>query len=58
MQQLPASANPVATFPTGQITSNYWFLTQAGLTWEATDNEQVFVNVQENLALVQFDLGF
>lgn len=49
VQQLPASANPVATFPTGQITSNYWFLPQAGLTWEATDNEQVFVNVQENL---------
>jgi hypothetical protein len=48
-QQLPASANPVAQFPTGQITSNNWFLPQAGLTWNATDSEQLFVNVQENM---------
>jgi len=45
---LPAT-NPQVNFPTGEITSNYWFLPQAGLTWDATDSEQVFVNVQENL---------
>jgi iron complex outermembrane recepter protein len=45
---LPATS-PQVNFPVGQITSNYWFLPQAGLTWEATDSEQVFVNVQENL---------
>lgn len=45
---LPAT-NPQVNFPTGEITSNYWFLPQAGLLWEATDTEQVFVNVQENL---------
>lgn len=41
--------NPQVNFPTGEITSNYWFLPQAGLTWEATDSEQVFINMQENL---------
>ncbi len=45
---LPAT-NPQVNFPTGEITSNYWFLPQAGLLWDATETEQVFVNVQENL---------
>ena len=45
---LPATS-PQVVFPTGSITSNNWFLPQAGLTWEATDTEQVFVNVQENM---------
>ena len=45
---LPATS-PQVQFPTGELTSNYWFLPQAGLTWDATENEQVFVNVQENL---------
>lgn len=45
---LPATS-PQVQFPTGQITSNYWFLPQAGLTWQATETEQVFVNVQENM---------
>ena len=45
---LPATS-PQVVFPTGSITSNDWFLPQAGATWDATDSEQVFVNVQENL---------
>jgi outer membrane receptor protein involved in Fe transport len=45
---LPAT-NPPVTFPTGSITSNNWFLPQFGLVWDATDTEQVFVNVQKNL---------
>jgi iron complex outermembrane receptor protein len=45
---LPATS-PQVQFPTGSITSNNWFLPQAGLTWDATESEQVFVNVQENM---------
>jgi len=45
---LPATS-PQVTFPTGTITTNEWFLPQAGLIWDATDTEQVFVNVQENV---------
>lgn len=45
---LPATS-PQVQFPTGSITSNNWFLPQAGLTWDATESEQLFVNVQENM---------
>ncbi|MDB5735607.1 MAG: TonB-dependent receptor [Alphaproteobacteria bacterium] len=45
---LPATS-PQVQFPTGSIKSDDWFLPQAGLTWNATDSEQVFVNVQENM---------
>ncbi|PXA90471.1 TonB-dependent receptor [Caulobacter sp. D5] len=47
-QNLPTVAVPVH-YPTGSIKSNKWFLPQAGLLWEATDSEQVFVNVQQNM---------
>lgn len=43
----PGVAVPVV-FPTGTISSNGWFLPQVGAIWEATDHEQVFVNIQEN----------
>uniref|UniRef100_UPI0025CE91B2 TonB-dependent receptor n=1 Tax=uncultured Caulobacter sp. TaxID=158749 RepID=UPI0025CE91B2 len=45
---LPTVAVPIQ-YPTGSITSNRWFLPQAGLLWDATENEQVFVNVQQNM---------
>ncbi|MEI9988767.1 MAG: TonB-dependent receptor [Rhizomicrobium sp.] len=45
---LPAT-NPPVVFPTGSITSDNWFLPQVGAIWDATDNEQVFVNVQKNM---------
>jgi hypothetical protein len=45
---LPAT-NPPVTFPTGSITSDNWALPQFGLIWDATDSEQVFVNIQKNL---------
>lgn len=45
---LPTVAVPVR-YPTGKIQSGEWFLPQAGLVWEMTDHEQVFVNVQKNL---------
>ena len=43
----PTVAVPVV-FPTGSITSNGWFLPQVGATWDATENIQVFANIQEN----------
>jgi outer membrane receptor protein involved in Fe transport len=45
---LPTVAVPVH-FPSGSITSNKWFLPQAGLLWDATEHEQVFVNAQKNM---------
>jgi hypothetical protein len=45
---LPATSPQIA-FPTGTITSNQWFLPQAGATWQVNDSDQVFVNVQENV---------
>ncbi|RAK51559.1 TonB-dependent receptor [Phenylobacterium deserti] len=47
-RNLPTVAVPVQ-YPTGSIESNEWFLPQAGLLWDATENEQVFVNVQKNM---------
>ncbi len=46
-QNLPGVAVPVV-FPTGTISTNGWFLPQVGATWDATDNEQFFANIQEN----------
>jgi iron complex outermembrane recepter protein len=48
-QQLINSANPPAQFPTGSLTSNDWFLPQVGAVWDATDNEQLFFNIQKNM---------
>jgi outer membrane receptor protein involved in Fe transport len=45
---LPAT-NPQVNYPVGSITSNNWFLPQAGAIWDVTDNDQVFVNIQKNL---------
>jgi iron complex outermembrane recepter protein len=43
----PGVAVPVV-FPTGTISSNGWFLPQVGATWEVTEHEQIFANIQEN----------
>jgi hypothetical protein len=43
------TANPPTLFPTGSIASNNWFLPQAGAVWDASDSEQIFVNVQKNM---------
>lgn len=45
---LPATS-PQVQYPTGTISSNAWFLPQAGLTWQINGNEQIFANVQENM---------
>ncbi len=47
-QNLP-TANPPTVFPTGTLTSDEWFLPQLGLVWDATEHEQVFANVQQNM---------
>lgn len=47
-QNLPTVAVPVQ-YPSGSLESNKWFLPQAGLLWDATENDQVFVNVQQNM---------
>jgi outer membrane receptor protein involved in Fe transport len=47
-KNLPTVATPVH-YPSGRLKSNEWFLPQAGLLWDATPHEQVFVNVQKNL---------
>lgn len=47
-KNLPTVAVPVQ-YPTGSITSNKWFLPQAGLLWDPTEHEQVFVNAQKNM---------
>lgn len=47
-KNLPTVAVPVQ-YPTGSITSNKWFMPQLGLLWDATEHEQVFVNVQQNM---------
>jgi iron complex outermembrane receptor protein len=43
----PTVAVPVV-FPTGTISSNGWFLPQVGATWQVTEHEQIFANIQEN----------
>jgi len=48
-QKNPATAAVPVVFPSGRIRSDEWFLPQAGLLWDATENEQVFANVQKNL---------
>ncbi len=44
-----AITSPQVNYPVGEITSNNWFLPQAGALWDMTDSEQVFFNVQKNL---------
>jgi iron complex outermembrane recepter protein len=45
---LPAT-NPPVHYPVGSITSDNWFLPQAGAVWDVSANEHVFFNVQKNL---------
>ncbi len=47
-ENLPTVATPVH-YPSGKLTSNDGFLPQFGATWDATDHEQLFVNVQNNM---------
>jgi hypothetical protein len=44
----PAS-NSYVHYPSGEINTLKWFLPQAGVVWDATRDEQVFFNVQNNV---------
>lgn len=44
----PTSASYVQ-YPQGTLTSNDWFLPQAGATYDFTSNSQLFFNVQKNM---------
>lgn len=43
------TTNPPVYYPTGNIESDNWFLPQVGAIWDATDNEQLFFNIQKNM---------
>ena len=47
-KNLPGVAVPVV-LPSGSITSDNWFLPQVGAVWDASEHEQMFVNVQKNM---------
>lgn len=44
-----AIAGGSTALPEGKIDTRKWFLPQAGLRWDVTSDEQVYVNVQKNL---------
>jgi hypothetical protein len=44
----PAS-NSYVHYPSGEINTLKWFLPQAGVVWDATRDEQIFFNVQNNV---------
>jgi hypothetical protein len=44
----PAS-NSYVHYPSGEINTLEWFLPQAGVVWDATRSEQLFLNVQNNV---------
>lgn len=43
---LPGSSSAL---PNGEIDTKRWFLPSIGAKWDATDHEQIYVNVQKNL---------
>ncbi|HEY6922889.1 MAG TPA: TonB-dependent receptor, partial [Steroidobacteraceae bacterium] len=47
-RNLPTT-NPPVHYPVGSITSDNWFLPQAGVVWDVTASEHLFFNVQKNL---------
>ena len=49
VQPIPGSFAGSVALPEGRIKTNTAFLPQAGALWDATDNEQVFVNAQKNI---------
>ncbi len=43
------STSPQVNYPTGELTSNNWFLPQVGAVWDVTEQEQLFFNIQKNM---------
>jgi len=52
-QPIPGSFTGSVALPVGKIDTHKYFLPQLGALWDATDNEQVFVNVQKNIRQFQ-----
>ena len=44
-----AGTNAFVQYPTGRINTEKWFLPQVGATWDFTQHEQLFFNVQNNI---------
>ncbi len=53
VQPIPGSFSGSRELPVGRINTDEWFLPQAGVLWDATDHEQVFVNAQKNIRQFQ-----
>jgi iron complex outermembrane receptor protein len=53
VQPIPGSFTGSRELPTGKLDTSRIFLPQAGALWEATDNEQIFVNAQKNIRQFQ-----
>jgi len=49
VQPIPGSFSNSTALPVGSINTDTWFLPQIGLLWDASDNEQIFVNAQKNV---------
>jgi hypothetical protein len=43
------TSNSYVHYPSGEIDTLKWFLPQAGVVWDATRHEQLFLNVQNNV---------
>jgi hypothetical protein len=43
------TSNSYVHYPSGEINTLKWFLPQAGVVWDATRDEQIFFNVQNNV---------
>ncbi|HXH15808.1 MAG TPA: TonB-dependent receptor plug domain-containing protein [Sphingomonas sp.] len=52
-QPIPGSFTGSVALPVGKIDTHKYFLPQLGALWDATDTEQVFVNVQKNIRQFQ-----
>ena len=53
VQPIPGSFTGSTALPVGKINTSKAFLPQAGLLWEPTSHEQVFVNAQQNVRQFQ-----
>ncbi|PZO75975.1 MAG: TonB-dependent receptor [Sphingomonas taxi] len=53
VQPIPGSFTGSVALPVGKIDTHKYFLPQLGALWDATDTEQLFVNVQKNIRQFQ-----
>ncbi|WP_258046876.1 TonB-dependent receptor [Sphingomonas folli] len=53
VQPIPGSFTGSRELPVGRLNTDEWFLPQAGVLWDVTASEQVFVNAQKNIRQFQ-----